>query len=542
MQTAIKTPERIQLERRAAAVLELKRRKSKQMTVYGIVNSKGETLRCWQDVNGKFKKVKTSPDILIHEKVEPALLIPKPIKLLDGGRGSMKSETVSSIMAARVKDYGHKVGAFREFQATIEDSVHSLISKKIRLLGFDGFDIQDKRILHDNGGAVKYRGLARNPLGIKSMDNFDDFWVEEAEVISSTSIEVLEPTARKKGAEIWYTMNRGSTADPINIEHLKPYEDEYLKTGYYEDDTIMIIRLHYTDNPWFPEVLESKRLKNKKLWSSAKYRHVWDGEDMDEVEGSIIKPEWFDAAVDAHKLERLKKTFEPHGAIIAAHDPSDTGNDSKGFSVRHGSIIKSVKEKLTGEIDEGCDWATGLATMFNADWFIFDGDGMGTGLKRQVNDAFDGTNTKYHMFRGSLSGKGQDNADKIYQPQLGDTDTEPKTYADSFKNNRAQYYTQLAERFYNTFKCVENGEYIDPDMMISIDSDGCDNLPGLKAELCRIPLKDNRNGLIQIMSKQDMKLLKIKSPNKADSIMMTLFSPKAVIKRMKLNQASEAYA
>ena len=53
---------------------------------------------------------------------------------------------------------------------------------------------------------------------------------------------------------------------------------------------------------------------------------------MDEVKNSIIKPEWFDAAVDAHKIERLKETFKPLGAKIAAHDPSDSGYDSKGFA------------------------------------------------------------------------------------------------------------------------------------------------------------------------------------------------------------------
>ena len=172
------------------------------------------------------------------------------------------------------------------------------------------------------------------------------------------------------------------------------------------------------------------------------------------------------------------------------------------------------------------------------DWFVWDGDGMGTGLKRQVSDAFDGTKVKYHMFRGSLSGSGQDNADKVYMPQSGDENTKPKTYAETFKNNRAQYYMELADRCYGTYRCVVRGEYVDPDNMISFDSDGICSITNLKSELCRIPKKPNPNGLLQMLNKKEMKSLGIESPNEADSVMMTLFKPKTNDAPVKLNFAS----
>ena len=172
-----------------------------------------------------------------------------------------------------------------------------------------------------------------------------------------------------------------------------------------------------------------------------------------------------------------------------------------------------------------CDWATGNAINDKADWFVWDGDGMGTGLKRQVSTAFDSIGIKYHMFRGSLSGKGQDNAESPYQERNDNKDHKPKTFAETFKNNRAQYYIALSDRFYNTYKCVERGEYIDPDEMISLDSDGIADIQGLRSQLCRIPLKKGSNGLRQIMSKQEMKKLGIDSPNEADSVMMCLYMP-----------------
>jgi phage terminase large subunit len=180
-------------------------------------------------------------------------------------------------------------------------------------------------------------------------------------------------------------------------------------------------------------------------------------------------------------------------------------------------------------VDEVCDWATSLAR--DADVFVWDGDGMGTGLRRQVSDAFEGTRTRKHMFKGSLSGKSQDNARRPYRPTEGE---KSRSYADTFKNNRAQYYTELARRMQNTYSCVEKGKYFDPNDMISFDSEGIENIESLRSELCRIPEKFNPQGLIQIMSKQDMAKLKIKSPNKADSVMMTMYTPPPPRKRVEV--------
>jgi phage terminase large subunit len=307
--------------------------------------------------------------------------------------------------------------------------------------------------------------------------------------------------------------------------------------GYYEDDMLMVVEMNYNDMPqsWFrASGLEEERVDDYKKMSRAEYDHKWLGKYLDSVEGAIIKTEWFDACVDAHKLDRLKAMFKPHGAVIASHDPFDDGNDAGGYVCRHGSIIKKVKSKDRGEIDEVCDWATDNAINDGADWFVWDGDGMGTGLKRQISLAFDGTKTKYHMFRGSLSGSAQDNAKEIYIPESGDKDTKPKTYEETFKNNRAQFYIDLADRCYNTYKCVARGEYVDPDNMISFDSDGIDNLASLKSQICRIPKKPQGGGLIQIMNKKEMKLNGIESPNEGDSVMMSLFKPAAITENVTL--------
>jgi phage terminase large subunit len=93
--------------------------------------------------------------------------------------------------------------------------------------------------------------------------------------------------------------------------------------------------------------------------------------------------------------------------------------------------------------------------------------------------------------------------------------------------------------FYNTYKCVIRGEYIDPQDMISIDSDGVDNLQGLRSEACSVPLKDNNRGLMQILGKKEMKALGIDSPNVFESIMMSIFMPRIVDVSIPINFTSE---
>lgn len=544
--------ERAKLELKAQAVIELKKRKSKRKTVFGIVCPQKGLLYSLVQKGADWIKTEEEPSVYIAKKLEPVLKTTKRFVIILGGRGSSKSVGVVDICIADSKDNGAKTYCLREFQASIKNSVHSLIKSEISRFGFKGFEVLNQSIGYKGEQAFEFAGLSRNIDSVKSTHGFKRFTVEESQFISQASLDALTPTIRKKpkngvplkfrskedilndiethptleDVSIIFIANPQSKADPFSKRFIEPFIKELDKHGTYEDDLHLVVKINYDDNPWYDDSgLESERLWDYENRARAYYDHRWLAGYNDTVEDAIIKPEWFDACVDAHKIQRLKKVFTPYGAVISAHDPSDEGVDDKGYAARHGSIIKSVKSKSFGEIDEGCDWATGQAINDGASWFVWDGDGMGAGLKRQVSIAFSGTAIKYHMFRGSLSGKGQDHAEKIYQPQYGDEHTKPKTYQETFKNNRSQYYTMLATRCYNTYRCVVKGEYVDPDEMISFDSDGIENLAGLRSEICRIPKKDNANGLIQIMNKKDMKLLEIDSPNEADSVMMCLFIP-----------------
>jgi phage terminase large subunit len=423
------------------------------------------------------------------------------------------------LMDAQTK--GIKTACFREFQISMDDSVHSLLSGEIQRLDLRGFEVQQTVIKYAGQDAFKFRGLARNPEGIKSMYGFGRFWVEEAQTLSFNSLKALTPTLREADSEIWMTANPRSSADPFSQRFIKPFEKELRRNGFYEDDLHLIIWINYTDNPMFPDVLERERAYDQENMPPALYRHVWLGEYYDEVDDTIIPVEWFDSAIDAH----VKLGFKPEGAIICAHDPSDEGGDSKGIAIRRGSVVLDVDELTTGDAGAGMDWATEKAREAGADWFVWDCDGLGVSLKREVDKAFEGTKTRYEMFKGSQS---PDDADSLYQGG--------KANREVFFNRRAQYYWKLRERFENTYKAVVKGQYINPDDMLSLSSN-IPNIDQLRSEVCRIPQKRNNNGKIQIMSKIDMakKPYELPSPNMGDSLMMCMFSPKLTGKPVKIN-------
>lgn len=434
----------------------------------------------------------------------------KRYKVAYGGRGGAKSMSFANILAMH-GSYGQMVGCFREFQSSIDDSVYSLLKTQINELKIPGYKPKKNQIDHNSGGGFRFRGLARSIEGVKSMHGFNYFWLEEGQFISSESLKILTPTLREEQSELWISANALNSADPFSQRFIVPFITELERNGYYEDDLHIIIKINYIDNPWFPDTLEQERLNDKKILSKAMYEHIWEGAFNDSVDHSIITTEWFDAAINAHE----KLGIKPTGAKVVSHDPSDLGTDDKGLVCRHGIVILEAASRSFGDVNEGMDWALDYAIKERADMFVWDCDGMGIGLKRQVATALDGKKIDFHMFHG---GNTPDNPSQPYQPVDGIG--KQKSNEQLFKNKRAQKYWSLRDRFYATWLAVEKKQYIDPDLLISV-SPKVQDIRLLRSEVCRIPRKPNPLGKIQIMSKEEMKKMKIMSPNVSDSLMMS---------------------
>ncbi|WP_444897908.1 phage terminase large subunit [Microbulbifer sp. SSSA005] len=432
--------------------------------------------------------------------------------VLVGGRGSAKSFTAAKLIAKRVAQ-GQRWLCAREFQNSIDDSVHALMKAQVDELDLPGLRYDATRVYGPEAGGAFYRGLARNLESLKSTFNLNGVWVEEARTMSQASIDILGPTVREEGSQLLFTLNRGSSNDPFSKHYLAPYEKHLARDKRYEDDDILIIDINYDDNPFFPNVLEKDRLRDKEKLPRAKYEHIWLGAYEDSVENAIIEADWFDACVDAHK----KLGFGPVGQERIAYDPADSG-DAKAVAYMHGSILLDAQNTEAGDLDSATDWALSFTNDHKPDAFLWDVVGVGAGLKKQVTDALEGKKIEVEGFNGAATPV---DPDSIYKPEDGEI-KEPKTNRETFANRRAQFYWMLRDRMFKTFLAVEKGKYINPDELISINSE-IKELAQLRSEVCRLPRKYVAGGKIQLYSKQEMKSkFQIDSPNMADALMMCM--------------------
>jgi phage terminase large subunit len=206
--------------------------------------------------------------ISVPEKFLP-LYQPFRHKAFHGGRGSAKSHSFGqalSIMSAQRK---LRIGCGRQFQNSIRDSVKELIEQKIKDLNIrDGFKITDQEIIHrSTGSRFSFFGLERNPDSQKSLEGLDIFWGEEAHTFNEKSLEIIIPTVRAKGSEMWWSWNPRYRTDPV----------DNMFRGSVRPERSVVVEVGYEDNPYFFETelpAEMRFLKKKNL---EKYKHVWRG-------------------------------------------------------------------------------------------------------------------------------------------------------------------------------------------------------------------------------------------------------------------------
>jgi len=462
---------------------------------------------------------------------------PKRVKIFVGGRASTKTTFAADYVLSRLR-MGKIWCCSREFQNSLDESVHRTLLDEAERCGWtDEFKESNRKLVHKSGGYAFYKGLERNVTSLKGvLQGLDGIWIEEGETLSGESLRVLtaslrmtalqaerylsgEKTLQELGMpEIWITMNRRSREDAVAKKYLSRAEPTLEASGFYEDDTIMVTQANYNDMPekwWLGSGLEQERKDDYENLSRAEYNHKWRGHYLEEVENSIIPPEHFDACIDAHK----KLKIEPTGAKIMAFDPSDTGKDSTGYAIRTGIFFYDFGEfnGENGNVDTG--EGLRLARQERIDLFVWDGDGIGALLRDTVEQGLDGIKCETRMYRGS------ETPDQPDYPYEGKWAEGTKTNKQMFVNKRAQFYTKLAERMWQTYRAIEMGEYIAPDNIISISSD-IKLLDKLRSEVCRIPRKHNNSGKIQLMSKDEMwRKHKIVSPNMADCFAMAMEIP-----------------
>ena len=230
--------------------------------------------------------------LLLPEKAK-MLFKPARYKVLFGGRGSGKSHSCAKALLLRGASQKERILCAREVQRSIKDSVHRLLADQIQELGLGYFyQVFDTEIRGINGTQIFFTGLSSQTIdSVKSYEGVSVCWVEEAQVVSQRSWDILIPTIRKPESEIWITMNPSLDSDPT-----------YKRFIETPPPNSLVAKMNYMDNPFFPEVLEQERFHYQATQPEANYRHVWLGECMPTVEGAIYAKEVAQAMDDGRVI------------------------------------------------------------------------------------------------------------------------------------------------------------------------------------------------------------------------------------------------
>lgn len=292
---------------------------------------------------GRVLRIPTAP-------VFEPLLKPARYKGAYGGRGSAKSHFFSELAVARCVQYpGTRIVCVREVQRSLKESVKRLIEDKIRQFELGSiFGVQGDQIIAPGDGVLVFQGMQDHTAeSVKSLEGFDVAYTEEAQTMTSRSLEMLRPTIRKPGSELWFGWNPRNATDPV---------DELLRGKIIPPDAI-VVKTSHKQNPWFPAELEVERRFDYKN-NPHRYAHIWEGEYEPQAIGAI----WDRATINRNRrdeapvMSRILVSVDPP---ISSNPRSDyagiivggLGNDGHGYILADHSTQGTPKEWAERAID-----------------------------------------------------------------------------------------------------------------------------------------------------------------------------------------------
>jgi len=225
------------------------------------------------------------------------LLGPARYKGAHGGRGSGKSHYFAEQLIARASYYKLKAVCLREFQTSIKHSVKALLENKIQQLGMERlFEVQNTQIKgRRSGSLIIFQGMqSHNSDSIKSLEDFDIAWFEEAQRASDASLKILRPTLRKPRSELWFSWNRTDPDDAV--------EQLFYPTGKRTKPPprTRVVEANWGDNPLFPDVLREEMEYDRRR-DMDRYLHVWEGHYQKHSEARVFK-NWREEEFDITQL------------------------------------------------------------------------------------------------------------------------------------------------------------------------------------------------------------------------------------------------
>ncbi len=432
-------------------------------------------------------------------------------RVLYGGRSSSKSTDAAGFAVFLAKKICCRILCTRMFQNRINDSVYALLKSRIRDFGWqDDFKITNNSIVCTaTGSEFMFYGIARNIDEIRSIENIDILWIEEAHLLMESQWDVLEPTIRKQGSQIWIIFN-------------PKYRNDFIwKRFVVNPPPKTIIRhINYDENPFLSETILDV-IEATKLEDEEKYRHIYLGEPLEDDEGAVIKISHVMAAIDAH----IKLGIEIRGSRRIGFDVADSGEDSCATIEAYGPLAVSADlwKAREDELLKSCTrvWAQARERQC---LIIYDAIGVGAASGAKFNEL--NVNQLPRVQHAKFFAGGAPHRPDASYGQSGIKNR------DFFSNIKAQAWWIVADRFRNTFNAVTNGQKFPDDEMIFISSDML-HLNKLIDELCTPKRDFDQAGRVKVESKKDLAKREIASPNLADAFIQA-FAP-GITTPMKIN-------
>jgi phage terminase large subunit len=464
-------------------------------------------------------------------------------KVLYGGRGSSKSHDAAGHAVFLAANYTVKILCARQFQNRISESVYTLIKDKINSSPYKNeFEILKTSIRHKiTGSEFLFYGIARNLEEIKSTEGVDILWLEEAHYLNEEQWNVIEPTIRKDGSQVWLIFNPDEYTDFV-----------YQKFVVDPPADAVVREINWQDNPYLSRVmLEVIYDFYKREPESAP--HVYGGQPKMGADKSIIPLKYIIAAVDAHKgkykweipdlvksqgfaaagrwmaanpeaRKCVRKGWAPGGTKATGFDVADDGQDKNALVTTHGNIVMLAEEwqGLEDELLKSCTKVWNHARDNNSQ-IVWDSIGVGAFAGSKFKDLND-QNRRVIRYEPFNAGGAVEEPKGVYMrfPHVDILNGE------HFSNIKAQKWDEVAQRFRKTYEYVELGVSHPFDELISLNSEtlGPVTLKKIQMELAA-PHKDvDRMGKFKVESKEDLRDRGIKSPNIADALIMSLIRPK----------------
>lgn len=290
--------------------------------------------------------------------------------VIEGGRYSLKSHTVARFLLLIARQKRVRIACLRQFQKNIADSSYQLLIDLIQQYGFSEFIWTNDTITNTKTGSTFiFKGLDRNvETTIKSLEGIDIAWIDEAQTITLKSIRILNPTIRKRGSKIIWTLNRFTDLDPVisyfitdpprkDVWHLEVDYRIAQKNGWLSDEILYEIEQTRINHP-------------------EDYAHDYLGKALAISDKNIIQT--------AQVVEAMEREVDDEGAVEVGVDVARLGGDRTVFVKRKGlkEIARaSYTKKRTTEV---CDL---LVNFIGADKDVLikiDDTGVGGGVTDEM--------------------------------------------------------------------------------------------------------------------------------------------------------------